>query len=107
MSNTPNAVDPEAMSLEEMRKLADEEAASLDANVVADDEPAAASNAADDQGDDPAGDEPDEVIYERKIDLGDGSGVQIFRAASLEDLVDKLAKAQENATRKIREQNRL
>ena len=44
--------------------------------------------------------------FERVIDLGDGSGVQRFEADSIEELVDKLAKAQENATRKIREQAR-
>jgi hypothetical protein len=37
------------------------------------------------------------------IDLGDGSGAQVFRGNTLEELVDNLAKAQENATRKIRE----
>ena len=47
--------------------------------------------------------EVDEVVYRREIDLGDGSGKQVFEADSLENLVDKLAKAQENATRKIRE----
>jgi hypothetical protein len=52
-----------------------------------------------------AADEPQEqIVYERTIDLGDGSGVQVFEAPTLEELVDKLAKAQENATRKIREQ---
>jgi hypothetical protein len=39
----------------------------------------------------------------REIDLKDGSGVQRFEAATYEELVDKLATAQENATRKIRE----
>src|SRR5437868_2462551 len=52
--------------------------------------------------------ESDEVpnepqVFSRTIDLGDGSGVQVFEAPTLEELVDKLAKAQENATRKIRE----
>jgi hypothetical protein len=47
----------------------------------------------------------EEVVYQRTIDLGDGAGVQVFEGATLEELVDKLAKAQENATRKIREQN--
>lgn len=45
----------------------------------------------------------DEVIYRREIDLGDGSGTQVFEAPSMEELVDKLAIAQANATRKIRE----
>src|SRR5215472_8244458 len=44
--------------------------------------------------------------FERVIDLGDGSGVQKFTADSMEELVDKLARAQEHATRKIREQAR-
>lgn len=50
-----------------------------------------------------AEDGDEEVVYQRKIDLGDGSGVQVFEAPSLEELVDKLAKAQEHASRKIRE----
>jgi hypothetical protein len=47
--------------------------------------------------------EVDEVVYERVIDLGDGSGTQVFRGNTMEELIDKLATAQENATRKIRE----
>lgn len=39
----------------------------------------------------------------REIDLKDGSGVQRFEAETYEALVDKLAQAQENATKKIRE----
>jgi hypothetical protein len=39
----------------------------------------------------------------REIDLKDGSGVQRFEADTYEALVDKLATAQENATKKIRE----
>ena len=49
--------------------------------------------------------EVDEVVYEREIDLGDGSGVQVFRGATPEELLDKLAEAQVHATRKIRELN--
>src|SRR5437879_3395776 len=44
-----------------------------------------------------------ETAYEYEIDLGDGSGKQVFRGASYEDLIEKLGKAQEHATRKIRE----
>lgn len=47
--------------------------------------------------------EVDEIVYRREIDLGDGSGVQVFEGASYDELIDKFAKAQENATRKIRE----
>lgn len=41
--------------------------------------------------------------FSRDIDLKDGSGVQHFEADNWEGLVDKLAQAQENATRRIRE----
>ena len=40
----------------------------------------------------------------RTIDLGDGSGKQVFTADNAEELLDKLTTAQENATRKIRAQ---
>lgn len=46
----------------------------------------------------------EEVVYQRTIDLGDGAGVQVFEGKTMEELVDNLAKAQEHATRKIREQ---
>lgn len=42
-------------------------------------------------------------VFRKEIDLGDGSGVQVFEAPTLEELVDKLAVAQANATRKIRQ----
>ncbi len=58
---------------------------------------------ADDPNADP-GEEEEETIYQRRIDLGDGAGVQVFQAPSLEELVDKLVVAQENATKKIRQQ---
>lgn len=47
--------------------------------------------------------EVDAIVYRREIDLGDGSGRQVFEADTLDGLVDKLASAQEHATRKIRE----
>jgi hypothetical protein len=47
--------------------------------------------------------EQEHTVYRREIDLGDGSGKQVFEADSIEALVDQLAKAQEHATRKIRE----
>jgi len=40
----------------------------------------------------------------QEIDLGDGGGKQVFKAKSAEEMIAKLTKAQENATRKIREQ---
>jgi hypothetical protein len=45
----------------------------------------------------------DKQTFKRTIDLGDGSGVQVFEADSADALLDKLADAQLNATRKIRE----
>jgi hypothetical protein len=53
----------------------------------------------DDEVDD---DEPTQFEY--KIDLEDGSGVQVFKGASVEDVMNKLGEAQKHATRKIREQ---
>lgn len=41
--------------------------------------------------------------FVREIDLGDGSGKQVFKGRSLEELADRLAEAQVHATRKIRE----
>lgn len=43
------------------------------------------------------------TVYRRVIDLGDGSGTQVFEGATQEELIEKLATAQTNATRKIRE----
>jgi hypothetical protein len=47
--------------------------------------------------------EPEPEVFRREIDLGDGSGKQVFEGASWEELADKLANAQMHATRKIRE----
>jgi hypothetical protein len=48
--------------------------------------------------------EPQEFV--REIDLGDGSGKQIFKAATQEELLDKLADAHVHATKKIQELSR-
>lgn len=40
----------------------------------------------------------------RTVDLGDGSGKQVFSAATAEELLDVMTTAQENATKKIRQQ---
>jgi hypothetical protein len=54
--------------------------------------------------------EPSEFVATREIDLGDGSGVQVFEGKgetekdALADLNDKLFEAQTNATKKIRQQ---
>ena len=53
--------------------------------------------------------EPEQFIYKKEIDLGDGSGVQVFtgKGASaldaMEELTEKLADAQRHATKKIHE----
>lgn len=53
--------------------------------------------------------ESEPVVVEREIDLGDGSGVQVFRGVGATEteayaaLADELASAQANATKKIRE----
>lgn len=44
--------------------------------------------------------------FRQEIDLKDGSGVQIFEADTAEAMVEKLAKAQEHATREIRKLQR-
>lgn len=49
--------------------------------------------------------EPETTVYRKEIDLGEGDGIQVFEGESLEELVDKLAEAQRNATKKIREFN--
>lgn len=46
------------------------------------------------------------TVYRREIDLGDGSGKQVFEGATQEELIDKLATAQANATKWIREHQR-
>lgn len=52
----------------------------------------------------PTEDEPP-AVYRREIDLGDGSGKQVFEGSTWEELADKLANAQVHASRKIRELN--
>jgi hypothetical protein len=48
--------------------------------------------------------QPQTTELVQEIDLGDGGGKQVFKAKSPEEMIAKLTKAQENATRKIREQ---
>lgn len=52
---------------------------------------------------DDEGEEEPEQLFRYEIDLGDGGGKQVFEADSYEALIEKLGKAQEHATRKIRE----
>lgn len=91
--------DPETASLEELRARADQEPTEPEQKRNADGTFAPKETVEEI-------DEPEEkVLYQRRIDLGDGSGVQVFSADSLEELVDKLTEAQLNATKKIRELN--
>lgn len=95
-------LDLENMDINELARLANEQLQPRDEHgrFVAQDPPAAVSQA-DGVVEDP--EEVDEIIYRRVIDLGDGSGAQVFEAPTLEELVEKLGTAQEHATRKIRE----
>lgn len=104
MATTIIALDPETISMDELRKLAEAEALAQSttpvlttATVVPEKETPIAEVA------------PKTFFSERTIDLGDGAGVQVFkgkgesREAALEDLSDKLADAQKHATKKIRD----
>lgn len=91
MPEPTKTLNPETASMEELRRAAEEEAAKP---------PAADAKTADTT--DPGAD--DVVVYRTEIDLGDGSGVQVFEAESPEALTEKLIDAQKNATKKIRQQ---
>jgi hypothetical protein len=49
--------------------------------------------------------QPTRTVYIRKIDNEDGSGVDVYEAETLEELVDKIAEGKANANKKIRELN--
>jgi hypothetical protein len=89
--------DPETMNMDELRALALE-------NWEQPQEQPTQDQPRDDQGRFTKTEPEEEVVFQRVIDLGDGSGTQVFEGKTLEELIDKLAKAQEHATRKIREQ---
>lgn len=109
-------VNMDNLSLDEIRKLAEQEAlqageatsdeqqeARVDAKQPRDEkgrfakQEAAPEPEAEDN-------EPEQVLYRRVLDLGDGAGPEVFEADSLEELVDKIADAKQHATKKIREQ---
>ena len=48
---------------------------------------------------------PSRTIYRKEIDNADGSGVDVYEADTLEELVDKIAEGKKNANKKIRELN--
>jgi hypothetical protein len=91
----------ENLSLEELRALADGQA---QPKPKVEDKATPRVEEVEEQDDEEEDDDEDEEKFVREIDLGDGSGVQVFKAATLEKLLDKLAEAQKNATKKIREQ---
>lgn len=104
-------LDPETMPLEELRQK------TAEAFEQPRDEKGRFAKV-DEHGDNLGAPEPETVeavpeekpviIVRREVDLGDGSGVQIFKGVgetqqeAYEDFADKLAEAQRNATRKIR-----
>lgn len=103
--------DPETATYDELRARAEQEAQQQTQQTAQDaqqqevqprDEQGRFAKTSDKTSEQPV-EEVDEVVYRRVIDLGDGSGVQVFEAPSAEELIEKLATAQENATRKIRE----
>lgn len=89
-------IDLENMPLEELRQLA------IQATV---DDDKKEFQARDEQGRFAVQQDPDIALqtFKRVIDLGDGSGTQVFEADSADALADKLAEAQKHATIKIRE----
>lgn len=110
--------NPETATMEDLRKAADEQAAK---DSTKSPEEIAAAEAEEQRLADEAQATEDAkataeaakkggFTSERTIDLGDGGGVQVFkgkgntREDALEDLTNKLADAQRNASRKIREQ---
>ena len=90
-----------AATVDPAAALAAEEAAKVEAAKVA--EAAEAAEAAKVAA---AAEEEVDTVYQRRIDLGDGSGIQVFQGSTLEELTDKLVEAQMNATKKIREQQK-
>jgi hypothetical protein len=93
-------IDPETMSLEELRALANAKPEAVLEPAVEQPRNADGTFAAVV----PPIEEPlTPTTFSRTIDLGDGSGKQVFTAETLEGLVDKLTDAQTHATRKIRE----
>lgn len=100
---TETVIDPELMSMDDLRKAAEAEAIkSSTTPVVPEVTPVVPVTPIE---------APKTFFSERTIDLGDGAGVQVFkgkgdtREAALEDLSDRLVDAQRNATKKIRDLN--
>jgi hypothetical protein len=87
-------VDVEELTDAQLRELADKEAKEI------------AEKATTEETKDEVVEEKPEV-FRKEIDLGDGSGVQVFEGADWKEVAEKLATAQMHATKKIREQNKV
>lgn len=102
MPTETKETDPEKMPLEELKAAA---IAEEEKSQAPSEETEVLDNSAD------GGEEPEEIIVRKEIDLGDGSGVQVFSGKgateheAYEELAENLAEAQRNATKKIRELN--
>jgi hypothetical protein len=112
-------IDPETIPLDELRALAlaeaeEQEAAEIKPGVEVKAKPVKTLVVEDPDHleipkDEQEQDEPEEYVYTREIDLDDGSGKQVFKGkgaskeAALEELTDKLAEAQTNASKTINE----
>lgn len=109
---TPEIQNLDNLSLAEIKKLALQEAGELPAPEAEekpepkrDEKGRFAAEEEAEETEDTEKEEQETKLFRKEIDLGDGSGVQVFEAPTLEELVDKLATAQVNATRKIRQLN--
>lgn len=111
-TNVVTPIDPETISMEDLRRLAEEEArkATTQPNQPAVKEEVVEPKKEEEVKQPEVTTTPKVFYAERSIDLGDGAGVQVFRGKgasredALEQALDKLADAQRNATKKIREQ---
>lgn len=93
-------LETDNLTLDQIRAAADKEAAK-----TAEEQWRNTAQPADDPDPDPEDpDDPNVTVFRATIDLGDGSGVQVFEADTQEELNEKLVEAQINATRKIRQQ---
>jgi hypothetical protein len=97
-------VDLETLSLDELRKLASEEAAAPEEAVVPVEKPRDELGRFVKPAADPVVVEKPVTSFRREIDLGDGAGKEVFEADSMESLLDKIVEAKAHASRKIREQ---
>lgn len=95
-------IDPETSSLDELRKAADLELQRDEKGRFVSPGKVTATEGAVTETE--ITDPQEVVVYRTQIDLGDGSGVQVFEAESPEELTEKLVEAQKNATIKIRQQ---